>query len=58
MGLTRIGGNELGHTLPEDAPRAGRTPADELVHRKLQADRASTPGEIRQAALTGVCPAV
>ena len=51
MGLAGIGGDELGHTLREDAAWAARISAHEFPHRELDAHRARAPREVRQVAL-------
>jgi hypothetical protein len=51
MSLAGIGGDELGHTLREDAARAVQISADEFSHCKLDTDRACTSGQVRQVAL-------
>lgn len=51
LGLAGIGGDELWHTLREEAAPTGRMPADEFSPRHLEADRAHAPREVRQVAL-------
>jgi hypothetical protein len=51
LGLARIGSDDLGYTLSENAARAARIPALKFPHRELDSDRACAPGQVPQVAL-------